>query len=49
MEEESSHMADIQQIIGIQLQGKRLSEANSTYYNQMLTIETYLISLEVTE
>ena len=49
MEEESSHMTDIQQIISIQLQGKRLSEANATYYNQMLTIETYLISLEVTE
>lgn len=49
MEEDSSHIPEIQQIINVQLQGRRLSEVNSTYYSQMLTIETYLISLEVTE
>lgn len=43
---ESPKIAEIEQIVNVQLGGKKFSQINETYYDQLLVIETYLYSLE---
>lgn len=44
--EEHSMLADIERVIQIQMQGVRISQANESFYDSLLTIETYMLSIE---
>lgn len=41
-----SALSDIENVIQIQMQGTRISQANESYYDQLLTIETYMLGIE---
>lgn len=45
-EKEHSALADIQTVIQNQMQGVPISKANETFYDQLLTIETYMLGIE---
>lgn len=44
-EKDSPHLGDITQLVKTQLQGNRISSVGEGYYNQMLVIEAFLLSL----
>ena len=44
-EKDSPHLGDITQLVKTQLQGNRISSVGEGYYNQMLVIEAFLLSI----
>lgn len=46
MTKEHSALADIQAVIQTQMQGVPVSKANDTFYDQLLTIETYMLGID---
>lgn len=43
---EHSALSDIQSVIQTQMQGVPVSKANETFYDQLLTIETYMLGID---
>ena len=43
---ESPKMAEIEQVVNIQLGGRTFNQVNETYYDQLVVIETYLLGLD---
>lgn len=44
-EKDSPHLGDITQLVKTQLQGNRISSVGESYYDQMLVIEAFLLSI----
>ena len=44
--EENSSLKDVEYVIQKQMQGVRISEANESYYDQLLVIEAFMLGIE---